>query len=77
MDVKGGKLRGGMARDDDAVEGILSHCCGREAMPVPMGIARLHNVVAETLTEGCERRTLLAPLSALGVFWLRCLQPLT
>jgi hypothetical protein len=40
MDVKGGKLREGMARDDDAVEGILSHGCGHEAMPMPVSIAR-------------------------------------
>jgi hypothetical protein len=40
MDVRGLKLREGMARDDDAVEGILSPCCGREAMPMSVGTAR-------------------------------------
>ncbi len=40
MDVMVGTLREGMKRGDDAVEGILSQCCGREAMPVPGGTAR-------------------------------------
>jgi hypothetical protein len=32
-----GHAEGGMERGDNAVEGILSQCCGREAMPVPVG----------------------------------------
>ena len=39
MDVMVGKLREGMERDDDAREGILRHCYGREPMPVPVGTA--------------------------------------
>jgi hypothetical protein len=41
MDVKGGKLREGMARGDDAVEGIMGHGCDHEAMPVPGGVVSL------------------------------------
>jgi hypothetical protein len=41
-----------MARGDDAVEGILRHGCGREAMPVPGGTACHHSAVAEALAQG-------------------------
>jgi hypothetical protein len=54
MDVRGLKLREGMARDDDAVEGILSPCCGREAMSVLGGHPyALHSAVAATLIGEC------------------------
>ena len=41
-----------MARGDDAVEDILRHGCGREAMPVPGGTACDHSAVAEALVQG-------------------------
>ena len=40
MEVMVGKLREGMGRESHAVERILRHGCGREAMPVPGGTAR-------------------------------------
>jgi hypothetical protein len=40
MHVRRETLREGMGREHHAVEGMLRHGCGREAMPVPGDTAR-------------------------------------
>jgi hypothetical protein len=47
-----GHAEGRHGGGDDAVEGILLHGCGREAMPVPGGPACHHSAVAEALAQG-------------------------
>jgi hypothetical protein len=51
------KLREGMARDYYVVQGILSHCCGREAMPVSGETAR----TAERRRRDADIRALTLP----------------
>jgi hypothetical protein len=68
MDVIGGTLKEGRDRGDDAVEGILRHGCGHEAMSVPGSTVR----TAKRRRSDADRRVLTldaagAALSAVSV----------